>query len=76
MQGILSTVFTLMAFTRVIQTLGATVGSMLTAAVPALTTLLAIPLVGETPNPLAMIGIACVTAGIVATLMTFRRTGS
>lgn len=69
LQGVISNLVSLFAFTRVMQAFGASSTAMLTAGSPLLVTLLAIPLLGEIPSALAWVGLVCVTAGIVATVM-------
>lgn len=70
LQGVLSTIISLLLFMRVVQSLGATSATMLTAAVPSVVTLLSIPLLGEIPSWIAWTSIAFVTAGILATILS------
>jgi len=72
LQGVLATVISLLLFMRVVQSLGGTSATMLTAAAPSFVTLLSIPLLGERPSALAWISIGCVTLGIVATILSLQ----
>lgn len=72
LQGVLATLVSIFAFMRVVQALGASATTMLTAAAPGAITLLAIPLLGEIPSWLAVAGIGLVTLGIGATLLALR----
>ena len=54
-----------LAFTQVIVTFGPTRTTLLTSVVPALAALLAVPLLGEALQGYALIGLACVTLGVV-----------
>ncbi len=71
-QGIVSTVLTMIAYTRAIAALGAATTAMMTAAVPGIVTLSAAPILGETPSAMALAGTALVTIGMVATVLTMR----
>lgn len=73
LQGGLATIVSIFAFMRVVQALGASATTMLTAATPSAITLLAIPVLGEIPSWLAVGGIVLVTAGIGATLLDLHR---
>ncbi len=72
LQGVLATVISLLLFMRVLQSLGGTSATMLTAATPSFVTLVSIPLLGEQPSLLAWISIGCVTLGIVATILSLQ----
>jgi drug/metabolite transporter (DMT)-like permease len=72
LHGVLATLVSMFAFIRVVQALGASSTTMLTAAAPGFMTLLAIPLLGEIPSWLAVAGIGLVTAGIGATILALR----
>ncbi len=74
MQGIFSSVLSIMAYTRMVRALGSSAGAMLTAAVPVTATFAAIPVIGEYPDFASMIGVAIVTGGLIVTLLTLRRT--
>ena len=54
-----------LAYTQVVQTFGPLRTTMLTALVPALAALAAVPLLGEPLSGTAMAGLACVTAGLL-----------
>lgn len=71
-QGVLATIVTMFAFTRAISILGAATTMMMTAAVPGIVTLSAGPLLGEIPSSLALAGVALVTMGVIATVLTLR----
>lgn len=73
MQGLLATIVSMFAYVRVVVAFGAASTTMLTAAVPAAAVLLAIPLLGEVPSWIEVIGIACVSGGIAATLLALHR---
>lgn len=53
------------AFTQAVKTFGPVRTTMVTALVPVLATLLAVPLLGEPITATAAIGLACVTAGLL-----------
>lgn len=53
------------AYTRVVQTFGPVRTTMVTALVPGLAALAAVPLLGETLGPAALAGLVCVTAGLL-----------
>jgi drug/metabolite transporter (DMT)-like permease len=72
LQGVLSTIISLLLFMRVVQSLGATSATMLTAAVPSVVTLLSIPLLGEMPSGMAWTSVGFVTAGILATILSLQ----
>ena len=54
-----------LAYTQVVQTFGPVRTTMMTALVPALAALAAVPLLGEALTPAAMGGLVCVTAGLL-----------
>jgi len=60
-----------LAFTQVVATFGPVRTTMMTAMVPALAALAAVPLLGEPLTPAALGGLVCVTAGL---LLGLRRT--
>jgi len=62
-----------LAYTQVVQTFGPLRTTMLTALVPALAALAAVPLLGEPLSGTAMAGLACVTAGLLFGLRPPRR---
>jgi drug/metabolite transporter (DMT)-like permease len=53
------------AFTQVVKTFGPVRTTMITAVVPVLATLLAVPLLGESLTATAVVGLLCVTLGLV-----------
>lgn len=67
-QGVLSGVIAILLYGVAVSRLGATGGSAFVALVPALAALMAIPVLGEYPSSLALIGIAATTLGVA--LMT------
>lgn len=71
-QGIVAVIVALVTYTRAVVALGPAVTTMLTAAVPGLVALLAIPLLDEPLTPLAGLGLALVTAGMLATVLSLR----
>lgn len=64
-QGLISGVLSIITYTRTIEHLGAGMASLFTALVPALTTLLAWPVLGEQPGVAQIGGVALVTVGMV-----------
>ena len=74
-QGVLIGIVSVVLYTRVVQALGANAAALAAAFVPALTTLLAIPFLGEMPSPTALAGVLLVTLGIVIPIL-LRRSGS
>jgi drug/metabolite transporter (DMT)-like permease len=71
-QGVVATICTILLYTRAVASLGAATTTMMTAAVPGIVTLSAAPLLGEIPSPLALGGVAIVTLGMIATVLTLR----
>jgi drug/metabolite transporter (DMT)-like permease len=63
-QGVLVTIVSLILYGRAIAILGASGGAAFGALVPALTALLAIPLLGEWPNRADWVGIGLVSIGV------------
>jgi drug/metabolite transporter (DMT)-like permease len=63
-QGIVVTIISLVLYGRAVVILGASGGSAFGALVPALSALLAIPLLGEWPNTSDWLGIALISAGV------------
>lgn len=64
-QGIVIGVLSILIYTRAVNSLGAAQAALFTAAVPCLTTLIAIPLLGETPTQVAVTGLFIVSIGMV-----------
>ena len=71
-QGFIAVIVSLWAYTRAVEALGPAVTTMLTAAVPGLAAVLAVPLLGEPLTLLAGVGLALVTAGMLGTVLTLR----
>jgi len=63
-QGVLSSVVSLVAYNRALQLLGASRGAALASLVPVFATLCAIPLLGEWPAPLDWLGVAVISTGV------------
>ncbi|MFK8250328.1 DMT family transporter [Ancylobacter terrae] len=72
-QGALSGVVALIAFTWAIERLGTSRAAAFTALVPALAALLAVPLLGEHPDTAAIIGVICSGAGVALASGAFAR---
>lgn len=64
-QGGLSMLIAGIAFTQVVQTFGPQRSTLITAVVPALAALGAVPLLGEALGPAALGGLVCVTLGLL-----------
>ena len=67
-QGLLSAVVALLLYTRAVALLGAARGAVFAALVPSFSLLLAVPLLGELPTRLQLVGVVLVTAGMVLAL--------
>jgi drug/metabolite transporter (DMT)-like permease len=63
-QGVVVTIVALLLYGRAVAVLGASGGSAFGALVPALSALLAIPLLGEWPNETDWLGIVLISAGV------------
>lgn len=63
-QGIVNSILALLCFNRGIALLGATTSGAFLPLVPVVATLLAIPLLGESPNILEMLGILLASGGV------------
>ncbi len=63
-QGVLVTIVSLLLYGRAVAILGAPGGAAFGALVPALSALLAIPLLGEWPNETDWVGIVLISAGV------------
>jgi drug/metabolite transporter (DMT)-like permease len=72
-QGFIAVIVSLWAYTRAVEALGPAVATMLTAAVPGLAALLAVPLLHEPLTPLAGVGLVLVTLGMLGTVLSLRR---
>lgn len=75
-QGLLSVVASTLVYTRVLMTFGPTRAAMITAVVPGLAAVLAVPLLGEPLALTALAGLALVTAGMVAGVVQPRRSAA
>ncbi len=67
-QGVLVGAVSIFVYTHAVAALGPGETALFTAAVPAVTTLAAIPLLGEMPHSLAAVGVGVVTLGMVVGL--------
>ena len=67
-QGIGAVIVVLLAFTAAVRHLGPQVTTMLTAIVPGLGSVLAVPLLDEPLNSAVIVGLVLVTLGIIATV--------
>jgi drug/metabolite transporter (DMT)-like permease len=72
-QGLFATVISLFLYMRAVAALGAGPTTMLTAAVPGLAAVAAIPLLGEWPGPATTAGVVLVTAGVAVTVLALTR---
>ena len=63
-QGVLVTIVSLLVYGRAVAILGASGGAAFGSLVPALSALLAIPLLGEWPNEIDWVAIALISAGV------------
>ncbi|HET7539400.1 MAG TPA: DMT family transporter [Polyangiaceae bacterium] len=63
-QGVLVGALSIFVYTRAVASLGPATTSLFTAAVPCLTTLAAIPLLGEIPSIVGLSGVGLVTLGM------------
>ncbi|MCS6778333.1 MAG: DMT family transporter [Geminicoccaceae bacterium] len=73
--GLLAFLVAFVAYTRCVAALGAGPTTMLTALVPGLGALLAVPILGEPLSAWAVLGLLFVTAGMLATVSGLRRVG-
>jgi drug/metabolite transporter (DMT)-like permease len=63
-QGVLSGIVALTCYGMAVRTLGASRAALLAALPPALAALLAIPMLGEVPSALTMVGVVLAVAGV------------
>lgn len=63
-QGVLTAIVSLVLYGRAVAILGASSGAAFAALCPAMTALIAIPILGEWPAPLDWLGIAAISAGV------------
>ncbi len=71
-QGVLSGVVGVLAFTRAVQLLGAGRAAIFPALVPATAIILGIPIAGEMPTMLQLTGLVVVTAGLLVAMGLIR----
>ena len=71
-QGVLIGACSILVYTRAVMALGASQTALLTAAVPCVTALAAIPLLGEYPTALALAGITAVSVGMILAVRGMR----
>jgi len=64
-QGVIALVVSMLCFTRAVAALGPTKTTMITSVVPALSAVLAVPLLNEPLSLLLVLGVAAVTAGML-----------
>jgi drug/metabolite transporter (DMT)-like permease len=77
-QGVLVTIVSLLLYGRAVALLGAAGGAAFGALVPALSALMAIPLLGEWPSATDWLGIVLISAGVYLASggpLAFRKTG-
>jgi drug/metabolite transporter (DMT)-like permease len=67
-QGVLIGAASIFVYSRAVASLGAVETALFTAAVPSVTTIAAIFLLGEIPSPAAVLGVATVTAGMAVAM--------
>ncbi len=67
-QGVLSVLIALLFYTRAVELLGASKGSLFAALVPSFALLLAYPVLNEAPTPLQLFGVLFVTTGMIMAL--------
>jgi drug/metabolite transporter (DMT)-like permease len=73
-QGVLIGAVSIFVYTRAVAALGPATTALFTAAVPCVTTLAAIPLLGERPSIFGAMGVVAVTIGMVTALSARRVT--
>ncbi len=64
-QGLVSVVLNTLLYTRMVATFGPTVSTMITALVPGVAAVAAVPLLGEPLTTAALVGLVAVTVGMV-----------
>ena len=72
-QGLVQSVITTMAYVRAVVLLGVSRAVLFPAIVPALSTVIGIPALGEIPNPLQIAGLVLVSIGMIVAVGFFRR---
>ncbi len=68
LQGIVIAIVALLFYSKAVNTLGAARGAVFGALVPATTIILAIPMLGDIPNNIQIIGVIIVTTGMIFAL--------
>lgn len=63
-QGVLTAIVSLLLYGRAVEILGASSGAAFAALCPAMTALLAIPILGEWPKPIDWMAISLISAGV------------
>src|SRR5437899_10855239 len=63
-QGVLTAIISLLLYGRAVAILGASSGAAFAALCPAMTALLAIPILGEWPKPMDWMAISLISAGV------------
>lgn len=71
-QGVGAVIIVLLAYTTAVRHLGPQVTTMITAIVPALAAILAVPILSEPLEWSVVFGLALVTAGMIATVLTVK----
>lgn len=74
-QGVLVSVLALYFYSKSVSILGPTVGATFAALVPVLAVIEAALLLGEWPHPIALVGLAIVTCGMIVSLVRPRSPG-
>jgi len=73
MQGLVQGVLTLMAYSRSIEILGVSRAVLFPAIVPAISILIGIPLIGEIPSHLQIVGLGLVSIGLLIAVGVLKR---
>ena len=71
-QGVIATLASVFLFTRAVAALGAQRTAVITAIVPTVATVLAIPVIGDVPTWAAAAGLALVTIGMISAVLPDR----
>lgn len=74
-QGVLIGAISIFVYTRAVASIGPTRTAFFTAAVPCVTTLAAVPLLGEIPSRAAVFGVCMVTLGMIVAVRGTRDAG-
>jgi drug/metabolite transporter (DMT)-like permease len=64
-QGVLMSVVALVTFNRAVSLLGSTAATAMIAVLPAVATILAVPVLGEVPTPVQTLAIAAIIVGVL-----------